>query len=393
MQRSISLPALAAALALISLECAPAGAATVIVKYRSGTSSIRRTDLRRAGVEETLGTVRGQRSKIVRVGGDPARAARALKRSPGVVYAEPNFPLHVTATPNDPLFGELPDLAAINAAAGWENLGLGTFPGSGGPPIGIVDTGIDGSHEDLQGKAVACATERDGKLLDGSCADDNDHGTHVAGTAAAIANNRVGIAGVAFNSPLIVCKALGGSDGAGATADVASCIAWAHQRGAKVISLSVGGPASITLRNAVRSAWAGGKRSGSVLVAAAGNDGTDAVDYPAGYPEAVSVAATDGAGGHADFSNSNGDVEIAAPGVDVLSAKRGGGYVRFSGTSMATPHVAGAAALIWGSVRSATAASVRRRLDRAATDLGAAGRDPSFGFGLLDLSRLGAPAG
>jgi subtilisin family serine protease len=127
------------------------------------------------------------------------------------------------------------------------------------------------------------------------------------------------------------------------------------------------------------------------VLAAAGNDGTAAVDYPAGYPEAISVAAVDDSGAHAWFSNANDDVEVAAPGVDVLSAKLGGGYVRESGTSMATPHAAGAAALAWEADPRSAARTIRARLDALAVDAGAAGRDPEFGLGVLDLANLAQP--
>ncbi|MDX6669073.1 MAG: hypothetical protein QOK04_2453 [Solirubrobacteraceae bacterium] len=377
-----------AALAL-ALSCAgPAEGASVIVKYRAGRASTRTTALlRRLHVGRTIGIVRGQRARVMRVGGDPAAIARRLAQSPDVLYAEPNAAMRVAATPDDALFGQLGGLAAINAAAGWDAAGLGSFPRAGGVPVGVVDTGIDGTHEDLRGKASACASSLNGTIAKGACADDNDHGTHVAGTIAAIANNAVGVAGVAFNSPLIVCRALGGEAGSGTIADVASCVRWVHERGAKVISMSLGGGASITLRNAVRAAWAGGGRRGAVLVAAAGNDGSSALEYPAGYPEVVSVAAVDDSGRHAGFSNANNDVEIAAPGVNVLSTKRGGGYVRFSGTSMASPHAAGVAALIWDAHRRSDASAIRARLDAAVGDLGAPGRDPEFGFGLIDASR------
>ena len=367
---------------------AAAADARIIVRYRKGSSSRRR----RLSIESiggaVLGAVRGQGTKLVAVTGDPLAAAHRLARKAGIAWAEPDYKLFTLAAPNDPLLAQLGGLGVIHAQAGWDALGLSeSYPASGGAPVAIVDTGIDGSHEDLAGKAEACATASNGSIAEGSCADDEGHGTHVAGTVAAMAGNGVGIAGVAFNSPLIVCKALGG-DGSGDTSDVAACIGWAHAQGAKVISLSLGGPSTRTLQAAIKGAWAGGGRAGSVIVAAAGNDGTAAIDYPAGYPEAISVAAVDDAGAHPYFSNSNDDVELAAPGVDVLSAKLGGGYVRESGTSMATPHVAGAAALEWQVHPRSAASTIRGRLDALVDDAGAPGRDPAYGFGILDLARL-----
>ena len=366
----------------------PGTASTVIVKYRGGHSARRVSAMRRAGFTHTVGTVRGVKgARLVAVSGDAAAAAQRMAAAPGVAWAEPNSVLHAFAAPNDPLVAQMGDLSLIQAPAGWPLGGLAAFPATGGVPVGIVDTGIDSTHEDLAGKVLACGTAVDGAIESGSCTDDNDHGTHVAGTIGAIANNGAGIAGVAFASKLIVCKALD-ADGSGRTADIAACIDWAHDRGAKVISMSLGGPSSTTLATAVRNAWAGGGRSGSVIVAAAGNDGDSEVEYPSGYPQVVSVAAVDDAGTHASFSNANAKVEIAAPGVNVLSTKRGGGYVRFSGTSMATPHVAGAAALLWGLHRRSAAQTIRSALDATVADAGPAGRDPEFGFGILDLALL-----
>jgi thermitase len=147
-------------------------------------------------------------------------------------------------------------------------------------------------------------------LLD-QCADDNGHGTHVAGTIAAKANNGIGVAGVAFNADLVVCKALD-EFGSGSIADVANCIDWAASQGAKVISMSLVGGDATTVQQAVANAWDGG--NGAVIVAAAGNDGTDTVYYPAGYPEVVSVAATDDTDARADFSNANATSRSRRPG-------------------------------------------------------------------------------
>lgn len=379
---------LAATLALSGGPAAQADPASVIVKYRAGVSTGQAGSVaRHAGARRTIGTVRGQGARVMNVSGDPAVVARRLARSSQVLYAEPNLRLHATRNPSDGYYRRMGALAAIHAAAGWSALGLGAFPATGGVPVGVVDTGIDAGHEDLAGKVRACGGAVNGRIKPGACADDNDHGTHVAGTIAATANNRVGVLGVAFNSPLVVCKALD-ANGSGKLADVASCITWVHEHGAKVISLSLGGPASVTIRTAVRAAWSRGSTRGSVIVAAAGNEGNTATEFPAGYPEVVSVAAVDDSRRHAAFSNANADVEIAAPGVQVLSTRRGGGYVRLSGTSMATPHAAGAAALVWGAHRRSSASAIRKRLDAAVTDAGPAGRDPRFGWGVLDLARM-----
>jgi thermitase len=372
---------------------------TVIVKFAGGVSKAKRAALfSTTGVNRAVGSVKGVGAQVVNVQGDPAVVARRLNRSALVSYAEPNFILRATAVPNDPLFPELYGLnntgqtggsadADIDAPEGWDAAGLGAFPASGGTKIGIVDTGIDSTHTELSGKAVDCAASLGGLLTSGTCTDDNMHGTHVAGTIAAKANNGAGVAGVSFNSPLSICKALYTAAGTGMTSDVAACIVWVHQRGAKVISMSLGGGASTTLKNAVAAAWENGSATGSLLVAAAGNDGDATLNYPAAYPEVVSVAATDHNDARASFSNANADVEVAAPGVDVLSTIPGGQYATLSGTSMATPHTSGVAGVLWKLFPTDTAAGIRSRLDGAVDDLGQAGRDQSFGFGRVNLCK------
>jgi thermitase len=380
-----------AGLCLAATASASYDAHTVLVKFAPGTTTAQRAAL---GASDVVGSVQGLGVKVVRVA-DANAAVTALNRSPLVQYAELNQTLTAFATPNDPRYPEEYGLAKIQAPAGWDAAGLGTFPNSGGALVGIVDTGIRATHEDLAGKVAYCAKSQGvlpvlgGSIQEGSCADDNGHGSHTSGTITANTNNGKGVAGVAFNSKLAVCKALGGPLGQGSTSDVANCIVWAHNKGAKVISMSLGGGDSTTLHNAVQTAWAGGGAGGTVLVAAAGNDGDSTVNYPAGYAEVVSVAATDNRDQRASFSNANSDVEIAGPGVDVLSTYNSSdtSYTTLSGTSMATPHVAGATAIIWDKYPTATASTIRSKLDAAVDDLGAPGRDTVFGFGRVNLAK------
>jgi thermitase len=397
---------------LLVLSAALAGTAqaasydnnTVIVKYANGVSTAERLALfDSAGVTRTVGSVAGVGAKVVSVSADPGVVAERLNRSALVDYAEPNFILRSTATPNDPLFAELYGFnntgqtggradADIDAPEGWDAAGLGGFPAAGGVKIGIVDTGIDQTHPELSGKVANCADALGGMVVEGTCLDDSLHGTHVAGTIAAKANNATGVAGVDFNATLAICRALRGGAGVGLTSDVANCITWTHARGAKVISMSLGGGASTTLQNAVAAAWENGGATGSVLVAAAGNDGNSTVNYPAGYAQVISVAATDHNDAKASFSNTNADVEIAGPGVDVLSTIPGGQYAELSGTSMATPHVSGVAGVLWQLNPGDTANGIRSRLDAAVDDLGSAGRDQSFGFGRVNLCKAAGGA-
>jgi thermitase len=403
----IPLRAVALAIALAAALAVPAAASsydphTVLVRFRPGADPMARTSA--LGTGSTVGTVHGVGTRIVHVAGDPAVVAAALNRSPLVQYAEVDRVLHASAVPNDPLFGQLYGLnnlgqtggtpnADINAPEGWDAAGLGAFPATGGVKVGLVDSGVLATHEDLAGKIADCASSQEAApvsargITEGSCADDDGHGTHVAGTVAADANNGKGIAGVAFNSQLAVCKALSGPFGSGTDSEVANCLTWAHDKGAKVISMSLGGNDSATLHDAVTYAWHGGDAAGSVLVAAAGNAGDDSVDFPAGYPEVVSVAATDATDARAPFSNANPKVEVTAPGVGVLSTFSDGSYTQMSGTSMSTPVVAGVAAIIWDKYPTAAAGDIRAKLDASVDDLGPPGRDPQFGFGRVNVQK------
>ena len=399
-----SVPAAAAAAA------APYEPHTVIVKYAEGTSPAQRSlAARLAGVVGKLGDVRGVGAQLVGVAGDPRAASARLNRSSAVLYAEPNYIVRTTAIPDDPRFGELyglhntgqkggtPD-ADLDAPEGWTSLFGTSFPSSGGAKIGIVDTGVLAAHEDLAGKVVDCAGVRsfgidllglitvplfgDPTIVAGRCGDDHGHGTHVAGTAAAVADNGRGVTGVAFNSPVAACKALD-KTGAGGVAGIVNCINYVIANGAKVVSMSFATAVdSATLRSAVAAA-----SNSAVIVAAAGNGGTSVPSYPAYYPAAVSVAATDDRDQRAVFSTFNNDVEVAAPGVNVLSTWRDGGYRAVSGTSMATPHAAAVAAVIAGRYPTDGPLLWRAKLDQAVDDIATPGRDPQTGFGRVNLQQ------
>ena len=196
----------------------------------------------------------------------------------------------------------------------------------------------------------------------------------MAGTIAAKANNGIGVAGVAFNADLVICKALGGPLGTGSTADVANCINWVASQGAKVISMSLGGGASTTLQNAVANAWNNG--NGVADRRGRRQRRRRHAQLPGRLPEVVSVAATDNRDARASFSNANADVEIAAPGVNVLSTVRGGGYADAARarrwprrTWRPSPACCGSCSRRTTPRRSAAA------LDAAVNDLGPAGRD------------------
>lgn len=223
--------------------------------------------------------------------------------------------------------------------------------------VAIIDTGVDYNHSDLVNKfrrTSSGAVYGWNTLRNNSNAnDDNGHGTHVAGIAAAQINNGVGVAGVAAWNPaasgynayvqIMPVKVLGAS-GSGSLSSIANGITWAVNNGADVLNLSLGGSSgSQTLANAVAYAW----NAGCLIVAAAGNSGSSTPQYPAYYTNCIAVAATDSSDRLASFSQYGSWVDIAAPGVSILSTYYRNRYAYMDGTSMACPHVAGAAALVW----------------------------------------------
>jgi thermitase len=306
--------------------------------------------------------------------GQVARAVASLAACPAVVYAEPNYTARIADTiPLDPLWSSQYGLIAVHAPQGWD---LST--GSAAVTIAIVDTGVDLSHADLLGKILP---GYDFVNNDTIPQDDNGHGTHVAGIAAASSNNNIGIAGVSWGARILPVKVLN-SSGNGSFADVALGIIWAANHGAQVINLSLGGylPSS-TLEEAVNYAYA----QGVTLVAAAGNTGSNSVLYPARYPHVIAVAATDGMNQRAYFSNYGPEVDVSAPGVFIYSTALGNGYSPLSGTSLSAPFVSGLAAILVGLSADTSPDAITARIENTALDLGVVGRDDYYGFGLIQM--------
>jgi thermitase len=420
--RLLVVPRLLAAAALLAslLVAAPAqagpgrgaGPRSILVRFEPGASlRTRDRDVRAAG-GALEGTVYGLPVRVIRVppGLSAAALAARYRALASVRYAEVDSFVRAADAPlpDDPLFGSQFGLrntgqggglvdADIDAPEGWAAAGMssatGPWTSEPGPPIGIADSGIDRSHPEFAGRIAACVhfIKVDGPEPARGCTDGYGHGTHVAGIAAAATDNATGVAGVSFTSPLLVCKALDGN-GFGTRANIAACIVWLHDHGARVINLSVELAGGRVVRDAVRAAWEQGSADGSIVLAAAGNDGNGVLEYPAAFGAVVSVAATDRNDAHASFSNSNADVEVAAPGVGILStcpqsfsAICPGDYGTLSGTSMATAFASGVAAVLRMLHPNATAWSIRTRLHALVDDVGAAGRDNATGYGRLNL--------
>jgi len=324
------------------------------------------------GMHPTLGVMRVR----VAPGFSLQQAAARLRSRPDVAYVEPNGIYHTTSTPNDTNYSSQYAPPKVQADLAW-----GIWKPQAQVIIAIVDTGIDYNHPDLTNKILRSGGAVVGYNALGSNArsgvgtdpiDDQGHGTHCAGIAAAQVNNGVGVAGIAgwdgnaANSDTTYTKLMPvkvlSSTGSGTDASVAAGITWAADHGAKVISMSLGGGGSTTLQNAV--AYAVTK--GCVIAAAAGNSASSTKSYPAGYPSVLAVAATDNTDTLASYSNFGTWVNVAAPGSAIYSTlpivSTGGGfglnYGTLSGTSMATPHVAGEAALILAQNPALTASQV-----------------------------------
>lgn len=307
----------------------------ILVKFKPGTSLPEVAEIHRQLGGQVKQTIPGIGVQVVTVPkGEVMARLKAYSSNAKVAYAEPDFLAQADGSPDDPWFGNQWGMVKVQAPQAWE-----VITGSTSINIAILDTGVDLDHPDLANKVISNINFSSSATVD----DVHGHGTHVAGIAAAITNNGIGVAGLGYTSSLMNVKVLG-DDGLGYDSWIAKGIIWAADNGAEVINLSLGSPEpGSTMEAAVNYAWS----KGVVIVASAGNNGFTSPFYPAYYTNCIAVAATDSSDSLASFSNRGDWVDVAAPGVSIYSTLINNGYGYKSGTSMASPHVAGLAALVF----------------------------------------------
>jgi len=339
----------------------------LIVKYRSGGKERRGEFHRRHGSNKMKEFSSYEMERVkVRAGSTVTDALSEFESDPDVEYAEPNFRVQALTVPTDPSFTQLWGMEKINAPAAWN-----ITTGSAEVVVAVIDSGIDVNHTDLKGNLWTNTLELNGKpgvdddnngIVDdihgynaisggGDLTDDVGHGTHVAGTIGAAGNNSVGVAGVNWNVRIMSCKFLA-AVGGGTAADAIDCLHYIEQmkrRGVNIVASNNswgGGGYSRALSDAIAA------QQEILFIVAGGNDGTNSdvtPTYPACYdlPNVVAVAATTATDSMATFSQyGRHTVHVAAPGSAIYSTSPGNTYATHSGTSMATPHVTGLAALI-----------------------------------------------
>jgi len=341
----------------------------VLIKFKSQVAQPQvNSVLNQVGIQ-IIKQVSAVQVYLCRINGEKTvtNAIAQCNASPDVEYAEPNYIYHASIVPNDPRFSSLYGMRMIQAPEAWD-----VQKGSKAVMVGVIDTGVDANHKDLRdniwqnpgesgnGKENNNIDDDNNGFVDdvrgwdfvnndNNPFDDNEHGSHVSGSVGAVGNNAEGVAGVSWNVSLIPLKFLD-ANGSGSTIDAVEAIIYGTNVGAKILSNSWGGGGrSQALEDAINFA----NDNGVLFVAAAGNESANndqAPSFPANYEveNVISVAANTESDRLAGFSNfGEKSVELAAPGNQILSTVPGDRYAFLSGTSMATPHVSGAAALIW----------------------------------------------
>jgi subtilisin len=367
----------------------------VIIKYKNKQMTAN-------AVEKLGGSIKDSFDSINAISADvPINKIGKIKVDPNVEYVEIDSEAHILGFPSEQDMitvsdehGKFRSVLAGTQITPWgvQKIRAPEVHATGNKgqniKVCIIDTGIDYNHPDL-------ATNYKGgyNFLNKTTnpMDDNGHGTHCAGTIAAL-DNDIGVIGVAPEASIYSCKVLD-SSGSGSYSNIISAIQWAINNKMQIISMSLGGTSSSqALQDICNAAYS----NGILLVAAAGNSNgsgnVDTVGYPARYDSVVAVAATDSNDARASFSSCGPEVEVAAPGVSIPSTVPSGtcsycdpsGYKSLSGTSMACPHTAGTAALVLKAHPEFTNIDVRNTINKTCIDLGNQGRDIFFGYGRID---------
>ncbi|MGQ9584727.1 MAG: S8 family peptidase [Anaerolineae bacterium] len=387
------LPALAAGLLLLALMWAVGVTAApsvpgkyvpgeILVKWREEAGSAAgKALLSEAGLYLLEELEEAQLARVAVPVGEEEETIQRLSQDPRVAYAEPNYLAHACGAPNDPYWVHQWNMVQVQAPGAWDFV-----TGTAQVVVALIDTGVDQDHPDLAGRILPGWDYFNG---DSDPEDDNGHGTHVAGIAAARGNNGRGVAGVNWELRLLPLKVLDQYGQNATYYNIASAIYYALNQGARVLNLSLGGAEdSTTLHEAVTYA----ANTGALVIAAAGNQGGQVL-YPAAYPEAIAVAATNYWDQRPSYSNYGPEVDIAAPGGDssltIFSTLMGGGYgyAASPGTSWAVPHVSGLAGLVWAANPTLSASEVWGIIRDTAEKVGGypytGGRNDYLGYGRI----------
>jgi subtilisin family serine protease len=371
-----------AALALVIAVAFPSGAAQakapdkwvageLLVGLRAGVGPTRAEEFFRAHgatVVSDVGQIRVVRIRVPVAWIDSVEWL--LSRLPEVKFVEKNYIFDPVFVPDDPMYAAQWHLPQILAPQAWD-----LTQGSPGAVIAIVDSGVDPYHPDLAPNLVAGYNTYNNNT---NTLDQYGHGTEVAGVAAASSNNGQGIASVAGQSRIMPIRVTDAT-GRATSATIANGLVWAADHGASVVNLSF---ESVAGNAAIRAAAEYVLNKGALVVAASGNCGC--FDATADNPFILSVSATDETGGIAYFSSTGPYVDLAAPGTNILTTAVGGLYFSDSGTSLASPVVAGVAALMFSANPALTPTVVAELLEATAQDAGTAGYDTGFGFGRVN---------
>ena len=355
----------AIAFAVAALVPLPSSPVRLEVGYRAGAAAEVQQLEARLGLTR-VATIPQLRIDVVEV--DPADdgVLARLRAAPAVEWTAPDRRVHALGAPNDPLWPSQWSPVKTHAPEAWSRT-----TGDPATVVAVVDTGVDPSQPDLAGRLAPGFDFVNG---DSDPADDNGHGTAVAGIVAAAGDNHIGVAGYCWRCRVMPLKVLDASGG-GFASDVARAVVWAGDHGARVINTSLGGPVEDA---ALAAATQHAQLRGALLVAAAGNDSSSQLDYPAALPAVVSVGASNQSDALYRFSNQG--AAVAAPGENTTTA-RGAGYETFLGTSSAAPVVSGIAGLLFSLAPSTTPAQVTGALEQSATPIA------GVTFGRVDARR------